>query len=208
MTIQTTLRTLAGIPPLTALDPAKTALLLIDFQREYFDGALPLPDAPAAAAQAARLVAAADRCGVPVFHVHHVAGHPAAQLFARDAAGATPVAGLVPLPGHRRIEKGLPSAFAGTSLEAELRAAGRELLLIAGLMTHMCVDSTARDAVHRGFRVALAADACATHNLPNPLGGVIAHATLHAASLAALADRFADVLATDRLAALLTPPDG
>ncbi len=209
MTTPTTLRALAGIPPLAAIDPAKTALLLIDFQREYFDGALSLPDGPSAAAKAVQLVAAADRCGVPVIHVHHIAGHPAATLFARNASGSAPVAGLVPLPGHRRIEKGLPSSFVGTTLEADLRAEGRELLLIAGLMTHMCVDSTARDAVHRGFRVVLAADACASRDLPNPLGGalggVVPHATVHAATLAALADRFADVVVVDRLTALLTP---
>jgi len=61
-------------------------------------------------------------------------------------------------------------------------------------MPHMCVDSTARDASQRGYRVIVAADACATRPLPAADDGEILLAdTIHRATLAALQDRFADV---------------
>jgi len=65
--------------------------------------------------------------------------------------------------------------------------------VLAGFMTHMCVSSTARAALDLGYQTTVVADACATRDLPRPGGGTIAAADLHAAELAALADRFAIV---------------
>ena len=65
------IRTLTGAQPTTRLDPATTALIAIDFQNEYFDGRMPIPDGLPALRQARRLIEAADRHAMPVFHVQN-----------------------------------------------------------------------------------------------------------------------------------------
>ncbi|MCL4799409.1 MAG: cysteine hydrolase [Burkholderiales bacterium] len=192
-----TLRRMAGAQPPAAVDPRRTALVLIDFQQEYFTGNVPLPDGEAAAANAARLVAWAERTGMQVVHVHHVAPSPKAALFTPGSDRIEPHPRLAPRAGDRRITKTLPSSFVGTELDAFLKGKGIDTLVIAGLMTHMCVDSTARDAVSLGYKAIVAGDACATRDLPDRgTGARVAHADIHRGSLTALADRFADVLAT------------
>jgi nicotinamidase-related amidase len=187
-----TLLSMAGAPPVQAR-PDAAVLVLVDLQGEYRDGALKLAGIDAAAAEAAALLATARAAGMPVIHVQHRgraggAFDPAGPHFAL----LPPVA---PAPGEAVEEKGLPNAFAGTGLAARLEALGRKEILLAGAQTHMCISSTARAALDLGFRVAVVAAACATRDLPDPLGGpAMPAAALHRASLTALADRFATVL--------------
>ena len=96
-----------------------------------------------------------------------------------------------------------PNAFAGTDLAAELGAPGQSIL-VAGFMTHMCVSSTVRAALDLGYPATVAADACATRDLPLIDGGVISAADLHAAELAALADRFAAIASVEDVLAAQT----
>lgn len=189
-----TLRQMAGMPAAQAPHPAHTALLLIDFQREYVDGALPLPDVAHAACQASELVAAAERVGVPVIHVHHEAASALAPAFAPGSPGAQAMSELPVASGHHRIVKQWPSSFKGTPLHALLQDLRVQHLVVAGLMTHNCVDSTAREAMHLGYTVTVVRDACATRDLPDGQGAVIPASQVHKASLAALADRHADVV--------------
>ena len=200
-----TLRQIVGVPASlhagATLDAAKTAVVLIDYQNEYRSGPLALPDEPAASKAARQLRAWADQAGIAVIHVLHRA--PAtAPIFAPDSLGATPIAGLVPTEGETVIYKNLPSAFAGTGLHDVLQAQGLEMLLIAGYMTHNCVDSTARAAFHRGYRVGVVADACATRDLPGTDGKTIPAAVVQAAVLAGLGDRIAEIIDVAGLVAL------
>lgn len=201
-----TLRQWAGLAPVTTLDEATTALLLIDFQEEYFKGSLPLSEGPSALARAERLLAWARNRGLGVLHVQHVAPSADSPLF---APGSPPVAlrrEVAPREGEAVIQKTLPSSFAGTPLHATLQDKGIRTLVLGGLMTHMCVSSTARAALSFGYRVIVVSDACATRDLPSAIGpGAIDHASIHAAALAALADRFADVLASEELMRLAGP---
>lgn len=186
-----TLLSLAGAPPVRAR-PAEAALVLVDLQGEYRDGALKLPGIDAAAAEAAALLATARETGMPVIHIQHRgraggAFDPTGPHFAL----LPPVA---PLPGEEVEEKGLPNSFAGTGLATRLEVLGRKEILLAGAMTHMCISSTARAALDLGLKVAIVASACATRDLPDPLGGpALPAAALHRASLTALADRFATI---------------
>ncbi|MBU1363368.1 MAG: cysteine hydrolase [Gammaproteobacteria bacterium] len=200
-----TLRQIVGVPPSlqagATLAAGKTAVIFIDYQNEYRNGPLALPDEPAASNAARQLRAWADRAGITVIHVLHRA--PAtAPIFAPDSAGAAPIAGLAPGEGEAVIHKHLPSAFTGTGLLDELQRRGVETLIIAGYMTHNCVDSTARDAFHRGYRVGVVADASATRDLPGPDGQTIPAATVHAAVLAGLGDRIAEIIDVATLAAM------
>lgn len=203
------LRDIAGVAPAfgdgAELDFAGTALLLIDYQQEYRTGPLALPDEAPASANARRLRAWADANGIAVIHVLHQApaGSP---LFAEGSPGAEPIEGLAPIPGEAVVYKRLPSAFAGTNLADLLAGRGIRSLLIAGFMTHNCVDSTAREAFHRGLRVAVVADAGATRDLPGPDGRTVSAAALHAAVLAGLGDRIAEIVDTAGVLSLCWEP--
>ena len=195
MTQTKSLLAIAGAPlhP-SALD--KAALVLIDMQREYTDGALPLSGVEAAVTEGVRLLALARRAGVPVFHiVHH--GKPGG-LFDPDGPMGAIIPALAPLEGESVIAKRLPNSFAGTDLHERTRATGRSELIVAGFMTHMCVSSTVRAALDLGWRTTVVAAATATRDLPDPLtgptGGVMPAAAVQGATLAALADRFAVVV--------------
>lgn len=191
------------VPPKTLLEfagaprhPApleQAALVLIDHQMEYIDGALPLAGMDAAVPEAAALLALARHHGVPVFHVLHHAKRGAA-VFNPDGPGIAVIPALAPVAGEQTVIKTLPNSFAGTDLHARLKDSGRSELIVAGFMTHGCVSATTRAALDLGWRTTLVAAACATRDLPDPLGGVIAAHDLHRAELAALADRVAVVV--------------
>lgn len=199
------LRQIAGLAPSlqagATLVAAKTAVVLIDYQQEYRSGPLALPDEASVTPVACRLRAWAELSGITVIHVLHRAAAGAA-LFGEGAPGAAPLAGLVPAAGETVIYKHLPSAFAGTGLAEALQMRSIDTLLMAGYMTHNCVDSTAREAFHRGYRVGVVADASATRDLPGADGKPIPAATVHAATLAGLGDRIAEIVEMATLAAI------
>jgi len=200
-----TLRQIVGVPASlqagATLLAAKTAVVLIDYQNEYRSGPLALPDEPAASNAARQLRAWADQSGIAVIHVLHRA--PAtAPIFAPDSIGAGSIAGLAPTEGETVIHKHLPSAFTGTRLADVLQENGVETLLVAGYMTHNCVDSTAREAFHRGYRVGVVADASATRDLPGLDGKTIPAAQVQSGVLAGLGDRIAEIVEVATLAAM------
>lgn len=196
-----TIRKLAGAAAPQSLDPAKTALLVIDFQKEYFSGALPIPDGPAALANTRRLIDHADRAGMPVYHIRHVlpAGMP---IFAEDSATSDYHPDARPAPNHKEITKQQISAFPDTDLDRQLKAAGIGTVLVSGLMTHACVAGAARDAVPLGYQVVVASDACATRALDTADGDRVGHDQLHRAALASIDDVFGAVMATDAILAV------
>lgn len=197
-----TLRERYGLRAPAVLSPARTALVLVDLQREFLDGQLALPDAGAVVVRARQLLAWARRAGVHVAFVQQIAGSATAPLFAPGSRGAELAPGLVPGPGDSRIAKSAAGAFTNTALHQLLTERGVEVLIVAGLMTHLAVDTTARDGTVLGYRVMIASDATATRALPGPHGhGVIEPATVQRVALAALADRFADLATTDEIVA-------
>lgn len=196
MTAPKTLLELSGAD-LTPPTLSDSCLVLIDIQNEYRAGPLALPDAEPAIEAAASLLARARASGAAVFHVAHKGR--AGGLFDREAARGAIVDSLAPLANEPVIEKALPNAFAGTDLQARLAASGRTNLVLAGFMTHMCVSSTARAALDLAFRTTIAADACATRDLPDGRGGTLAARTIHEVALAELSDRFALIVRSDAL---------
>lgn len=179
-------------PPLAA-----STLVIIDAQNEYLDGKLALPGVKPAVDALARLLAKAREAGAAVVHVQHRGR--AGGLFDLDGHGGAIMEAVKPAAGEAVLHKPLPNAFAQTSLDAELKKIGRTQLVIAGFMTHMCVSSTARAALDLGYKAVVAADAAATRDLPDPMGGVIGAEQLHRAALAELADRFAIVAKVDEI---------
>ncbi|MCC6212715.1 MAG: cysteine hydrolase [Burkholderiales bacterium] len=147
------------------------ALLIIDIQNDYFPGgAMALHEPEAAAANAAKLIAAFRQKGRPVIHMQHVSTRPGATFFLPNTPGVEIHASVRPLPGETVTQKHFPNCFRETGLLEHLRGAGIDSLAIAGMMTHMCVDTTTRAAADLGFACSLAHDACATRELA--FGGV------------------------------------
>lgn len=202
-----TLRQIAGVAPTlypgATFDATRSLVLLIDYQNEYRSGPLALPDEASASAAGRRLRAWADAAGIAVIHVQHQTPSGAA-IFGLGSTGAQAIVGFSPRPDEATIIKQQPSAFAGTGLADALLAREVNTLLIAGYMTHNCIDSTARDAFHRGYRVGVVADASATRDLPGPDGQPIAAAAVHAAVLAGLGDRIAEIVDVALLESLRT----
>ncbi len=92
----------------------------------------------------------ARAAGIPVFHVRHDAG-PGSPYDVTAPIGQISDE-VARADGEAVVTKAYPSAFVGTDLEAQLKAAGVEDVIVAGFMTHMCVNSTARSAFSLGFR--------------------------------------------------------
>ncbi len=190
MTLPKTLRDVAGLGAKSA-PLHESALVMIDLQNTYREGVMRLDGVEAALTEARHLLDRARAAGIPVFHIQHNAG-PGSPYDITAPIGQISDE-VAPRPGETVIVKGRPNSFVNTDLEAQLRAVGVADLILAGFMTHMCVNSTARGAFNLGFRSTVLAPATATRNLPGLDGTVLPSAALQAASLAALGDLFAVV---------------
>ncbi|MEU6387819.1 cysteine hydrolase family protein [Streptomyces sp. NPDC046939] len=174
----------------------KRALVVIDVQNEYVTGAMPIAFPPLAESLGNIAVAidTAVQEGVPVVVVQHAApaGSP---MFARGTHGCALHDVVASRPYDHLVEKTLPSSFAGTDLDAWLRREGVDTLTIVGYMTQTCDESTTRDAVHRGYRVEVLADATGSLPLSNRTGTLSA-AQIHHTVLVVLQSFFAYVAST------------
>lgn len=187
-----TLLELAGAPAGTP-HLNDSVLIVIDAQHEYVDGKLPLNGIDAALAEIGALLTRARKAGVPIIHIKH-RGRPNGA-FGPNTAGFAIADAASPAGTETVIEKALPNAFTGTTLNATLEGLGRKQLVLTGFMTHMCVEATARAALDHAFKTTIVAAATATRDLPDPLTGeTVPAAEVQRNALAALADRFATVV--------------
>ena len=170
-----------------------TALLLIDIQNDYFPGgAMELVGSVEAGRRAAMLLAEFRRNSLPVIHVQHISVRPGATFFLPDTPGVEIHECVAPQEGETIVRKHFPNSFRETPLLEHLRERKITGLVIAGMMTHMCVDTTTRAAADLGFSCQLAHDACATRALAFG-GATVAAADVHNAFLASLNGLFARV---------------
>jgi nicotinamidase-related amidase len=175
----------------------KTALLLVDIQNDYFPkGKMELQGSPEAAGNASLLLAACRKRGTPVIHVQHISMRSGAGFFIPGSPGAAIHPCVAPAGDEPVIVKNYTNSFRKTSLLSELQSRGVQDLIIAGMMTHMCIDTTVRAAAEMGFYCVLAGDACATRDLVWE-GRTVPARDVQAAFLASLqAGLFADVMKT------------
>jgi nicotinamidase-related amidase len=186
MPAPTTLRTLAGLPS-SPPSLADSTLVMIDCQNTYTRGVMELDGVQEALDEAAKLLERARSAGIPIVHIEHDDGE--GSLYDIRAEIGQIVDRVAPQGDETVIVKNFPNSFVQTDLDDRLRAAGASNLLLAGFMTHMCVNSTARGAFNLGYAPTVVASATATRPLPGPTGVVPAEA-LQAASLAAISDLF------------------
>ena len=196
-----TIRAMAGASQVDHLDPKTTALVVIDFQKEYFTGRMPIPDGVAAMKNAKKLIAFADKNKMPVFQVQHVTPAGSA-VFAEDRETVTFQPGMEPRAHDILVKKNTVSVFPSTNLDKQLKDKGIKTIVITGLMTHACIAGAARDAVPLGFDVVVASDATATRDITRANGATVDHKALHDASLAELEDTFGSVMTTSEITKL------
>jgi len=179
------------------------ALLIIDIQNDYFPGgAMELVGSPAAGAKAGMLLQAFRQKQLPVVHIQHVSTRPGATFFLPNTRGVEIHESVARQAGETVLQKNFPNSFRGTPLLEHLRKLQITQLVVAGMMTQMCVDSTTRAAADLGFQCLLAHDACATKSLS--FGGATVPAeNVQAAFLAALNGLFAKVQSTEEICATL-----
>ncbi len=170
------------------------ALLLIDIQRDYFPGGRhPLVGSDRAAEAASNVLADFRARAEPIVHVQHSWDEPGAAYLKPGTAGFAHDDRVAPAGDEPVVVKEAPNAFVGTGLEQRLRDGGIDQLIVAGMMTSMCVDATVRAAVDLGFSVTVVGDACAAPDLEHA-GVRIPGEQVHAAFLAALAEGYAEVV--------------
>lgn len=171
-----------------------TALILIDWQNDYFPhGKWPLEDIDAAADNAAALLAAFRETGRPLIHIRHESVRQPAPFFAPGTAGAEIHPALAPQGNEPVIVKRQINSFLDTPLKQTLDAQNIRRLVICGAMSHMCIDATTRAAHDLGYECIVVHDACATRSLRFGEQEVPA-AQVHAAFMHALGFAYAQIL--------------
>lgn len=176
-----------------------SVLVMVDFQNTYRTGVMALDGAEEAVAAGARLLERARAAGTPVVHVMNDGGENTPyDIRAEIGAISDEVA---PGEGEAVVVKHFPNSFHGTDLEQVLTDLGAAPgsgtpLVIAGFMTHMCVNYTSQGAFNLGYQPTVVAETTATRSLTTPDGAVLPAATLQAAALTGITDLFGTVVPT------------
>ena len=190
----------------------QAALLVIDVQKEYFKpgGPAEVESAPAILPSINRLIDGFRAAGRPVVFVRHANradGTDAGRMgdfssedeedsFVEGTDEVEFEPGLHYVEGDVVVSKRRYSAFAGTELEAVLRTAGVRSIVIAGLMTSFCCESTARDGHARDYEVIFVSDANEGPDLEAPDGTTVDHQQVLLSTIVALSAGFAEVVPT------------
>ncbi|MFH1834386.1 MAG: cysteine hydrolase [bacterium] len=187
--------------------PQKTALVNVDMQNCFVaDSPIAAPDGLGVLSRINQLAEACRRAGILVIHTALVlrpdcsnigvlaeTAPPAkAGVLNKGTESAALHKSLVVEPGDIVLEKPRFGAFHGTDLELILRSRGIDTIIISGIATNVCCDTTAREAMVRDFHVFFLSDGTATAEM-----GVASAAELQRATLATMDFLFAQVLTVD-----------
>jgi nicotinamidase-related amidase len=196
------------------IDPSRTALLVVDMQNCFVaDSPIAAPLGTEVAGRLNRLAAACRQAGIPVIWTRHVVRPDGSntgllgQAIPPVAAGIinddAPTAALLPLmdvrPGDVVVGKPRFGSFYGTDLELILRSRGIDTLIVGGISTNVCVDTTAREAAVREFRVLFLSNGTANFDLPDGGLGAASAEELQRTACAVLAFGFAEVVTVDQV---------
>ena len=174
------------------------ALIIIDQQKGILHPRLGRRNNPRAEDRMLELLAHWRRSGRPIIHVQHLS-RSQDSVFWPEQSGVEFQERFQPLPGEHLIQKQVPDAFCSTALEARLREAGIEQLIIVGVATHNSVESTARTAGNLGFDAWVVEDACFTFDRPDFFGKAHSAEDVHGMSLGNLHGEYATVVSTAQI---------
>lgn len=174
----------------------KRALLVIDVQNEYLSGKLTIQYPPNSLDNIIKAVDTANQNNIPVILIQHTSPQENALTFRKGSNEWEIPKELLSKKYRHIIEKKLPSSFQNTNLEKVLKDMEIDTVTIAGFMSQMCCDTTARQAMHMGYSVEFLSDATGTIQLSNSAGTISAE-DLHKTILIIQASRFSKVLTLD-----------
>jgi nicotinamidase-related amidase len=176
---------------------SRAALIVVDVQRAFdqWEAAGKRRNNPQALARIVDLLNAFRECSAPIFHIRHQGTRPNSS-FLPDGTGYPVKDEARELGGEPVIVKRVNSAFIGTDLEARLRAADIQTLVICGATTNHCVETTTRMAGNLGFDARLVRDATWTFDRIGPDGDAHSAEEIHAMTLANLNGEFARIVST------------
>ena len=183
-----------------------TAVLLIDVQqsftaRPYWRAA----DAKAFLERCNALLAGAARQGLPVVRIVHSDGpRTADNPFAPESGLIRPLDGLAPFDAAATFEKHRHSALVGTGLPVWLHENGIRRLVVAGIRTEQCCETTTRHASDEGWQVDFVDEATLTFDMTTPSGGRLDAAQIHERTQTVLAGRFATLCTVEQALARAT----
>ena len=181
----------------------KTALLIVDVQNDYFlGGRMELKDTLNVSLRIKDLLEHCRNKSIPVVHIQHISIRPGSTFFLPETFGAEIHENVTPLADEKVIVKNYPNSFRNTELQTVLKNAGISKLIITGMMTHMCIDTTVRAAFDLGYECMVASDCCTTRDL-NLNGQCVVADHVQSAFLAALNGVFSKVLTEKEITGLL-----
>jgi nicotinamidase-related amidase len=186
-----TLRALAALP-IHPVSLAESTLVLIDCQNTYTRGVMELEGVQAALDETEALLDRARSAGIPIIHIQHDDGPGSLYDIEGDSGAIVPR--VAPRNGEPVVVKNYPNAFVQTDFDDLLKTSNASNLVLAGFMTHMCVNSTARGAFNLGYAPTVVAAATATRALPGLGDTSVPAEMMQTASLAAIADLFGVVV--------------
>lgn len=169
------------------------ALIIIDVQNDYFPGGTcELRNVYEAENKIKMLIDESRTLGRPIIYIQHI-NPPDETFFLEGTYGCEISERIKPLPEDKIIVKYYPNSFLETELDSYLKNKCIRKLIVCGMMTHMCVDTTVRAAMDYGYEVDLVADACATMDLEIS-GEIIPAQVVQKTFIASLAGVFANII--------------
>ena len=171
----------------------KKALVIIDVQNDYFPGgAYELYEPDKALDMIQKLIHSFRTKNEKIYYVQHISGE-SGSFFLPNTVGCLIHEKIKPQDNDKIIVKHYPSSFLGTTLHEELQQDEIDELVVCGMMTHMCVDTTVRVAKDYGYKMILISDGCATNDLEIN-GRKIEATVVQDTYLASLKHYFADIM--------------
>ncbi len=182
--------------------PHNAALIIIDVQKGFDDPSWGRRNNMNAEKNIANLLHAWRQARRPIFHIQHLSRNPHSPL--RPDFSGSEIKDIVrPYESEPVIQKQVNSAFIGTDLEERLRRAGITALIITGLTTNHCVETTTRMAGNLGFNAYLVSDATATFDRAGPDGVLHTAEEIQTMTLTNLHQEFATIVTTNDVLGML-----
>jgi nicotinamidase-related amidase len=178
----------------------KTCLIVIDAQESFRHRPYSTErDMPSYLAAQNVLIAGCVARGVPVVRVLHVDGPKTADNpFALESGHVVPLKGLTDFTAAHTFHKGRHSALVGTGLDVWLTQNGIARLIISGIRTEQCCETTTRHASDLGWAVDYVPDATLTYDMQQPDGSPLSAADIKARTVTVLKDRFATICTVEQ----------
>jgi len=190
-TASQTLRDIVGL----GQQPAQlkdSALIMIDLQNTYRKGVMQLTGVEEAIIEAKKLLEMARDHKIPIFHIRHDGGVGTPYDVSAEIGAISDE--VAPIAGEPVITKRYPNSFIHTDLDQQLKAIGIEKIVLAGFMTHMCINSTAHGGFNLGYAPTVVASTTATRPLEAANGKVVSAQQVQDAAIASTRDLYAAII--------------